>query len=143
MENLPYAFHPFRNHVLVGVGNLLRYYEIGKKKLLKKAENRDFQSGVINIQSINERVFVTDMSDSLHVYKYKQKVSPLIQDNCFFEIADDVLPRWITSMTILDYQTVAVSDKFENFSVLRLPLSNSLIQTSTKKCSKTVWPSGT
>jgi splicing factor 3B subunit 3 len=49
VENLPLAFHPFRNHILIGVGNVLRYYEIGKKKLLKKAENRDFTAGVSNI----------------------------------------------------------------------------------------------
>jgi hypothetical protein len=34
------AFHAFRSFVLIGVGTLLRLYEIGKKKLLKKAENR-------------------------------------------------------------------------------------------------------
>lgn len=97
VENLPYSFHAFRNNVLVGVGNVLRYYEIGKKKLLRKGENRCFQSGVINIQSINERIFATDMSDSFHVMKFKAK------DNTFIEVADDVLPRWVTSMAILDY----------------------------------------
>jgi len=34
------AFHAFRNNILIGVGTFLRMYEIGKKKLLKKAENR-------------------------------------------------------------------------------------------------------
>ena len=35
--------------------------------------------------------------------------------------ADDTSPRWVTSACILDYQTVAVADKFGNVSVLRLP----------------------
>lgn len=65
------AFHAFRTFILIGVGTFLRLYEIGKKKLLKKAENRNFMTGVMNIQSHNERVFVTDMADSLHVYKFK------------------------------------------------------------------------
>lgn len=43
------AFHPFRSNVLIGVGNVLRFYEIGKKKLLRKAENRDFASSIMNI----------------------------------------------------------------------------------------------
>ena len=35
--------------------------------------------------------------------------------------ADDVLPRWISTSVILDYDTIAGSDKFENFFVCRLP----------------------
>ncbi len=42
VENLPYCFHPFRNNVLIGIGPILRQYEIGKKKLLRKSENREF-----------------------------------------------------------------------------------------------------
>lgn len=38
-----------------------------------------------------------------------------------FEFADDPLPRWITSTVVLDYQTIAGVDKFENFFVCRLP----------------------
>ena len=34
------AFHAFRNNILIGIGTKMRYYEIGKKRLLKKAENR-------------------------------------------------------------------------------------------------------
>jgi len=35
--------------------------------------------------------------------------------------ADDTLPRYVTTSCMLDYDTVAVGDKFGNFSVLRLP----------------------
>ena len=44
MDQLPLSFHVFRNNILIGVGTLLRMYEIGKKKLLKKSENRYFLS---------------------------------------------------------------------------------------------------
>lgn len=97
VEHLPMAFHPFRNNILIGLGPVMRYYEIGKKKLLRKAENREFQGGVIKIQSLNERIFVTDVSNSLHVFKFIQK------DGYFIETADDILPRWISSTAILDY----------------------------------------
>jgi splicing factor 3B subunit 3 len=55
------------------------------------------------------------MSDSFHLLKYKPR------ENQFVEIADDVLPRWITSAAILDYHTLVGADKFENLFVCRLP----------------------
>lgn len=38
------------------------------------------------------------------------------------EIADDILPRYITANTLLDYHTVVAGDKFENIIVSRVPL---------------------
>jgi splicing factor 3B subunit 3 len=38
--NEVYAVHDFRGMALIGVGNLLRMYDFGKKKLLAKCENR-------------------------------------------------------------------------------------------------------
>jgi len=35
--------------------------------------------------------------------------------------ADDTSPRWVTSVCILDYATVAIGDKFGNISIIRLP----------------------
>lgn len=40
VENCPLAMHPFQGRLLVGVGNILRIYDIGKKRLLRKSENR-------------------------------------------------------------------------------------------------------
>ena len=40
MEDVPLAFGEFQGRLLVGVGNLLRIYELGKKRLLKKCENK-------------------------------------------------------------------------------------------------------
>lgn len=70
---MPLSFHTFRNNILIGIGTLFRMYEIGKKKLLKKSENRNFTGGVVNIQSYNERIFVSDMADSIHIFKFKPK----------------------------------------------------------------------
>jgi hypothetical protein len=41
-------------------------------------------TGIMNIQSHNERVFVTDMADSLHVFKFKNKVISNIKGLYFF-----------------------------------------------------------
>ena len=40
MEEVPAAIAPFQGRVLIGVGKLLRVYDLGKKKLLRKCENK-------------------------------------------------------------------------------------------------------
>ncbi len=40
VEEVPLAFLEFQGLLLAGVGNILRLYDIGKKKLLKKCENK-------------------------------------------------------------------------------------------------------
>lgn len=40
VEDVPYAIHPFQGRVLVGVKNVLRLYELGKKRLLRKVRSR-------------------------------------------------------------------------------------------------------
>lgn len=40
VEDVPLAIAPFQGRVLVGVGKLLRIYDLGKKKLLRKCENK-------------------------------------------------------------------------------------------------------
>lgn len=39
------AIAPFQGRVLVGVGKLLRIYDLGKKKLLRKCENKVLLGG--------------------------------------------------------------------------------------------------
>jgi len=52
------------------------------------------------------------------MYKYKPR------EQTFFDIADDVLNRYITASAILDYHTIIGADKFENIFVSRVPQSN-------------------
>ena len=40
VEDMPAAIVPFQGKILVGVGKYLRIYELGKKKLLRKCENK-------------------------------------------------------------------------------------------------------
>ncbi len=40
LDEIPYSMCPFQGRVLIGVGKLLRLYDIGKKKLLRKSENK-------------------------------------------------------------------------------------------------------
>ena len=51
----------------------------------------------------------------MHFFRYNKT------DNKLYCFADDINPRYITTILPLDYDTVALADKFGNFSVLRLP----------------------
>jgi len=41
-EDIPTAFNEQKGRLIVGVGNILRVYEMGIKKLLRKVENKNF-----------------------------------------------------------------------------------------------------
>lgn len=40
MDDVPSAIVPFQGRVLAGIGKYLRIYDLGKKKLLRKCENK-------------------------------------------------------------------------------------------------------
>ena len=40
VDDVPGAIAPFQGRVLIGVGKNLRIYDLGKKKLLRKCENK-------------------------------------------------------------------------------------------------------
>ena len=40
VDDVPSALVPFQGRVLIGVGKCLRIYDLGKKKLLRKCENK-------------------------------------------------------------------------------------------------------
>ena len=52
MDEVPYAICPFQNKVLIGVGRLLRLYDLGRKKLLRKCENKHIPHLVVDIKVI-------------------------------------------------------------------------------------------
>ena len=61
------------------------------------------------------RAFVGDMMQSIQIVRYDAGTNRLVL------IANDPSPRPITAQELLDFNTVAVGDKFGNISVLRLP----------------------
>ncbi len=40
VDEIPYAMCAFQGRVLIGVGKFLRLYDLGKKKMLRKCENK-------------------------------------------------------------------------------------------------------
>lgn len=117
VDDYPGAVAAFNGKLLAGVGRMLRLYDIGKRKLLRKCENRHIPNMIADIKTTGQRIFVADVQESVFCVKYKKRENQLII------FADDTNPRWITSTCILDYDTVGMSDKFGNVSIMRLPHS--------------------
>lgn len=61
---------------------------------------------------MGQRVFVSDVQESVYMVRYKRAENQLII------FADDTQPRWITTSTVLDYSSVATADKFGNIAVV-------------------------
>ncbi|CAG9837474.1 unnamed protein product [Diabrotica balteata] len=115
VDEVPNALCGYNGRLLVGVGKMLRLYDLGKKKLLRKCENKHIPNTIVNIQAIGKRIFVSDVQESVFMVRYKRAENQLII------FADDTHPRWITCTSVLDYDTIATADKFGNIAILRLP----------------------
>jgi splicing factor 3B subunit 3 len=87
VEEIPHAMIEFQGKLLVGIGRCLRLYDMGKKKLLKKTENKSFPSFIVKLQAMGDRVYVGDLSQSIVFAKYRR------HENTFAIFADDSLPR--------------------------------------------------
>ena len=87
LDDVPVAMAPFQGRLLVGVGHLLRIYDIGKKKMLRKCENKHIPHLVVDIQTVGSRIFVSDVQEAVHFVKYKAA------DNQLVIFADEVYQR--------------------------------------------------
>ncbi|KAL1520024.1 hypothetical protein AB1Y20_023502 [Prymnesium parvum] len=116
VEDVPYAMANFCGRLMAGVGNRLRIYDMGKKKLLRKCELKGLPTMIQSINVVSpSRIVVGDLAESFHFIKYNR------QDNVMMVFADDVSPRWLTAAAVLDVNTLAGADKFGNIFVSRLP----------------------
>ena len=100
-QSVPHSVHRFVGKLLVGFADHLCLYDLGKQRLLRKCESPTPSAAVL-LDSQGCRVYVGTAAHSLLFYVYRPRDNAL---QCF---ADDVVPRPITAMTILDYETVAV-----------------------------------
>lgn len=117
VDDVPTALCAFQGKIVAGIGRILRIYDLGKKKLLRKCENKHIPNQIVNIQSMGNRLYVSDVQESVYFVRFKR------QENQIIIFADDTHPRWVTATTLLDYDTIATADKFGNISILRLPHS--------------------
>lgn len=105
----------FQGRLLVGVGSLLRIYDLGKRKLLRKSECKQIPNRIVHLTTQGDRIYVGDVGESFFFCKYK------MSENQIVVFADDTHPRWLTAAAQLDYDTLAGTDKFGNLFISRLP----------------------
>ncbi|KAG2555075.1 hypothetical protein PVAP13_9KG549900 [Panicum virgatum] len=65
VEEVPLALCQFQGRLLAGVGSVLRLYDLGKRKLLRKCENKLFPRTIISIHTYRDRIYVGDMQEDI------------------------------------------------------------------------------
>jgi len=63
------ALCAFKSRLLAGCGPVLRMYELGKKKLLRKCEYKQLPHHIVSLHVSGSRVFVGDSQESVHFMK--------------------------------------------------------------------------
>uniref|UniRef100_A0A1I7WT67 CPSF_A domain-containing protein n=1 Tax=Heterorhabditis bacteriophora TaxID=37862 RepID=A0A1I7WT67_HETBA len=72
----------------------------------------NFPVQIIDIQSTGQRIVVADSQESIHFVRYRKAENQLVI------FCDDTTPRYMTTMCVLDYNTVAVGDKFGSIAIV-------------------------
>ncbi|KAM0936757.1 putative transcription factor WD40-like family [Dioscorea sansibarensis] len=115
VEGVPLALCQFQGRLLAGIGPVLRLYDLGKRRLLRKCENKLFPNTIMSIHTYRDRIYVGDIQESFHYCKYRR------DENQLYIFADDSVPRWLTASHHIDFDTMAGADKFGNIYFVRLP----------------------
>ncbi|RHN64021.1 putative transcription factor WD40-like family [Medicago truncatula] len=115
VEGVPLALCQFQGRLLAGIGPVLRLYDLGKRRLLRKCENKSFPISIVSIHAYRDRIYVGDIQESFHYCKYRR------DENQLYIFADDSVPRWLTASYHIDFDTMAGADKFGNIFFARLP----------------------
>lgn len=84
------------------------------RKLIRK-RLQSFPVAIVTLNTQGSRVLVGDSQESIFWATYKAT------ENRLLVFADDGQPRWTTCSTMLDYDTVALGDKFGNVIINRIP----------------------
>lgn len=136
LDDVPVAMTSFQGRLLVGVGRLLRIYDIGKRKMLRKCENKHLPNLIVDIHSLGGRVYVSDVQEAVHFVRYKPAENQLVV------FADETYQRFMTCSCVLDYNTVAAADKFGNLAIIRLPSDVSDEVDEDPTGNKAIWERG-
>ncbi|KAJ2715833.1 pre-mRNA-splicing factor rse1 [Coemansia spiralis] len=116
---VPQCLLPFASQLLVAVGATLRLYDMGIKRLLKKAQSPVARNAIASVRphpTAPDRLFVADVHDSVCLAVFDHAV------RAFHTVIDDALPRFATAVHVLDDgDTVLAGDKFGNLFGLRVP----------------------
>ena len=56
----------------------MRLYDLGRKKLLRKCENKHIPHLVVDIKTVGERIICSDVQESVHFVKYRRSENQLV-----------------------------------------------------------------
>ena len=112
-----YALLPFQGRLALGVGPELFIYDMGKQALLRKVRGNAVPNQITSLQAQGNRIVAADVSESATYIVYKKTD----EHERVIPFADDVIQRWCTATTMLDYETTAGGDKFGNLWVVKCP----------------------
>ncbi|KAJ1797712.1 pre-mRNA-splicing factor rse1 [Coemansia sp. RSA 2399] len=119
VDDIPQTLVAFGGMLLVGLGRALRLYDIGAKRLLQKAQSLVAPHAISALRvhpTAADRVFVADVQESVLLVVFSHAT------RAFHAVVDDVVPRYITCMHVLDDgDSVVAGDKFGNLVALRAP----------------------
>ncbi|KAG8427111.1 pre-mRNA-splicing factor rse1 [Metarhizium acridum] len=115
IEEPALALIPFQGKLLAGVGKTLRVYDLGMRQMLRKAQAEVAPQQIVSLNTQGSRIIVGDVQQGVTYVTYKPTTNKLIP------FADDIIARWITCTTMVDYESVAGGDKFGNMFIVRCP----------------------
>lgn len=115
VEHPPMALLAFQGRLLAGVGADVRIYDLGMRQMLRKCQTTAAPHMIVGLQTQGSRIIVSDVQESVTYVVYK------IQENRLIAFADDMIARWTSCTTMVDYETVAGGDRFGNLWLLRCP----------------------
>ena len=78
------------------------------------AFNKAFPKNIVKLATQGDRIYASDATESVQFASYRQF------DNKIVVFADDPIPRFMTTSTVLDFDTIAGGDKFGTIFVSRL-----------------------
>ncbi|KAJ3911039.1 Cleavage/polyadenylation specificity factor, A subunit, partial [Lentinula edodes] len=116
-NDVPLALLAFQGRLVADVGKALGIYDIGKKKLLRKVRSSNivqtFASPIITLNTQGLRIIVGEIQD------YVSFVAYTAPENRLLVFGDDSQRRWVSTVRMVDYNTVAIRDRFGNIIVNR------------------------
>ncbi|KAH0451477.1 hypothetical protein IEQ34_018776 [Dendrobium chrysotoxum] len=63
VEGVPLSLCQFQGRLLAGIGSVLRLYDLGKRRLLRKCENKLFPNAINSIHTYRDRIYVGDLQE--------------------------------------------------------------------------------
>ncbi|KAI6698210.1 hypothetical protein NL676_018329 [Syzygium grande] len=63
VEGVPLALCQFQGRLLAGIGPVLRLYDLGKRRLLRKCENKLLPNRIMSIQTYCDRIYGGDIQE--------------------------------------------------------------------------------